>query len=224
MQSLQYSIVYIQYLIEEIMRVTEHTLKASASSVLLVDQEKQELCFQFVRGLAEGMLKEATLGTETGVAGWVARHGKPLIVNDVTKDQRFCKDIDEITGFATKSIICAPLLARGKVFGVIEVLNKLDGTDFNEHDLHTLVAVATTAAMAIDLKLAEEAMRTSGAYYSELVRNLTDKEFKLFDLDPSPKEGLVTWHNDRVEQIRACRKDVLLDESASSPWHGFPSA
>ena len=205
MQPLQHSIVYIQYLIEEIMRVTERTLDASASSVLLVDQEKQELCFQFVHGPAQGMLKDATLGTETGVAGWVAHQGKPLIVNDVTKDERFCKDIDEITGFATQSILCAPLLARGKVMGVIEVLNKLDGSDFNEHDLQTLVAVAATAATAIDLKLAEEAMRASEAHYSKLVSNMTDKESKLLCMDPSTTEGLITWHNDRVEEIRADR-------------------
>lgn len=196
MRSLQRSMVYIQYLIEEIMRVTEQTLKASASSVLLVDQEQQELCFRFVHGSAEGILKEATLGTETGVAGWVARHGTPLIVNDAINDQRFCSDIDDITGFATKSILCVPLLAHDKVMGVIEVLNKLDGSDFNEQDLQTLMAVASTAAIAIELKLAEEAIRASEDHYSKLVGNLTDEEFMLFASDPSPKEGVVTRYNE----------------------------
>ena len=184
MSTMQHNTVYVQHLIEEILLVTERTLKASASSLFLLDQGRQELCFQFVRGPAEGMLREAKLGTETGIAGWVACHGEPLMVNNVSQEQHFCKDIDEITGFTTKSIICAPLTAYGKVIGVIEVLNKLDGSDFNEQDLQTLVAVASTAAIAIKLKLAEEAISASESHYTELVGNLTDREFKLLNPDP----------------------------------------
>jgi GAF domain-containing protein len=172
---------YIQCLIEEIMRVTEETLQASASSVLLVDTEEEELCFRFVHGPAEGILSEAALGTDTGIAGWVARHREPVIVNDASSDARFCGDIDEVTGFTTRAIICAPLLAHGRLLGVIEVLNKTDGSGFDEHDLHTLVAVAGTAAAAIDLKLAEEAVQDSEA---RLVNNLVDTQLDLFEPPP----------------------------------------
>ncbi|MBE0480375.1 MAG: GAF domain-containing protein [Dehalococcoidia bacterium] len=189
MQLLQHNITYIQCLIEDILAVTEQTLKASASSVLLADQENHELCFQFVGGPAQGILKEARLGTETGISGWVALHGKPVMVNDVTADERFCKDMDEITGFTTRSILCAPLVARGKLIGVIEVLNRVDGSDFSEQDLQTLVAVASIAAAAIDLKLAEEALRHAQAHYVELVANLTEKELELFS-PGSPSEEL----------------------------------
>lgn len=184
MQSQQQNSCYLQYLIEEITRVTAKTLKAAASSVLLMDQDKQELCFQFVHGSAEGVLKDASLGTETGVAGWVARNGTPLIVNDVTEDQRFCQEIDDVTGFVTRSILCAPLVAHGKLLGVVEVLNKLDGSDFNEMDLHTLTAVASTAAIAIEVELAKEALRSSEARFAELVGDLSEREFRLFDLAP----------------------------------------
>jgi GAF domain-containing protein len=150
---------FIKCLVEEIMLVTEETLQASASSVLLIDDERQEMCFQFAHGPAEGLLREATLGIETGIAGWVARHREPVIVNDPKSDPRFCSDLDEITGFETQSLMCAPLVARGKLLGVIEVLNRTDETDFEDHHLQTLLAVARTAAAAIDLKLAEEAIR-----------------------------------------------------------------
>jgi sigma-B regulation protein RsbU (phosphoserine phosphatase) len=184
MWTLQYSSAYIQSLVTEIIRVTEKALGASASSVLLMDFEKQELCFKFVQGSAEGMLNEASLGAETGIAGWVARHGEPLIINDVTKDNRFCGDIDDITGFTTKSILCAPLQARGKTIGVIEVLNKRDGTEFDERDLQTLLAVARTATTAIELKLAEDAIRDSENNFTRLIANLSEKELRLFDPDP----------------------------------------
>ena len=184
MQSQQQNSHYLRYLVEEITRVTAETLRAAASSVLLMDQAKQELCFHFVHGSAEGLLKDASLGTETGVAGWVARNGTPLIVNDVKEDQRFCQEIDDITGFVTRSILCAPLMARGKIIGVIEVLNKLDGSDFNETDLHTLTAVASTAAIAIEVELAKEAMRSSEARFAELIGDLSEREYRLFDLAP----------------------------------------
>jgi hypothetical protein len=71
--------VYIQYLIEEILLVTERTLKASASSMFLLDQENKELCFQFVRGPVAGILKEAKLSTETGIVGWVARQNQSYV-------------------------------------------------------------------------------------------------------------------------------------------------
>ncbi len=207
MQSLRDNIEYIQRLVEEIMRVTAEKLNAAAASVLLIDPEKQELCFQFVHGPAAGLLKQASLGTESGIVGWVADHGVPLIVNDVNKDKRFCQDIDEITGFTTESILCAPLVAHGEVIGVIEVLNKLDGSDFNEHDLQTLVSVASIAASAIEIELAEEAIQDSEVRFSELLENLSDRNLTLFDLDPymqgdagSKHDGIHCYTNTQMRQ------------------------
>lgn len=181
MRSRKKNATYYDCLIDRIMSITERSLKASASSLLVLDQEKQELRFLFVNGPASGILKGATLGTETGVVGWVARNGKPLIVEDVQKDERFCKDMDEITTFATKSLLCVPLMLNGKVIGVIEVLNKWDGSGFDERDLETLKEVAKTAAKAIELKQIDETLCASEERYFELVGQLTDREFKLFN-------------------------------------------
>lgn len=181
MRSRNRNTAYYDYLIDEIMAITERDLKAYASSLLALDEEKKELIFLFVKGPASGILKGATVGTETGIAGWVARNGEPLIVNDVQEDQRFCRDMDEITTFATQSILCVPLMLNGKVRGVIEVLNKWDGNGFDERDLATLQEVAKTAAKAIELKQIEETMQASEERYFELVGQLTDREFKLFN-------------------------------------------
>jgi len=144
------SVSELSQLVEQITQMTQHTIKASASSVLLLDVEKQELFFYVAEGKAGKALKQVRLSTQSGIAGWVARHGKPLIVNDVTKDERFDKGVDEATGFTTGSIMCVPLVIQRRTIGVIEVLNKLDGSDFNEQDLEILVSVGSTAAMAIE--------------------------------------------------------------------------
>jgi len=137
-------------LVKHVTKMTQHTLSASASSVLLFDDEEQALLFEVVEGPAGQALKQVRLTAQSGIAGWVARNGKPLIVNDVNKDERFDKGVDEITGFVTKSIICVPMMVHRKIIGIIEVLNKLDGGDFSEQDLEALASVAATAAMAIE--------------------------------------------------------------------------
>jgi HD-GYP domain-containing protein (c-di-GMP phosphodiesterase class II) len=140
----------MSHLFEQITQMIQHVLKASASSVLLLDEEKQEFVFEVAEGAVGEELRQVRMSIQYGIAGWVARHSRPLIVNDVTKDRRFFGELDKVTGFVTKSIMCTPLASRGEVIGVIEVLNKLDGSDFNDQDLETLTAVASIAAIAIE--------------------------------------------------------------------------
>jgi GAF domain-containing protein len=140
----------VSQVIPDIVTTTRQTLKAAASSLLLVDEESGQLRFEFADGGSVGPLQHGKLDLHTGIAGWVARHGVPLIVNDARNDPRFFADMDKATGFVTRAVMCSPLIAGGRVIGVIEVLNKLDGRDFDDRDLQTLTAVAATAAIAID--------------------------------------------------------------------------
>jgi HD-GYP domain-containing protein (c-di-GMP phosphodiesterase class II) len=151
------SIAEVSRLVAHVMQVVEDILNAAAASVLLIDEEKRELFFEFADGEAGGMLKEVRMSIDSGIAGWVARNGKPLIVNDVSKDKRFYPAVDRTTGFVTRAIMCVPLKVHGKIIGAIEVLNKLDGTDFNERDLRAIEAVASGAGIAIDqVRLGQE--------------------------------------------------------------------
>jgi len=144
------SVSQLTRLVGEMTRMTQRTLNASASSVLLLDDQTQELFFEVAEGQAGKRLRRIRLSDQSGIAGWVVHHCKPLIVNDVGKDRRFNRGIDEMTGFATKSIICVPLIVHSKITGVIEVLNKVDGSGFTDQDLETLISVASTAAVSIE--------------------------------------------------------------------------
>jgi len=144
------SVSQLKELVEQVTRMIQRALFASASSVLLFDDQERELLFEVAEGPTGEILKQLRLNAQSGVAGWVVRHGKPLIVNDVAKDPRFSKDVDEITGYVTRSIICTPLVVHRKIIGVIEVLNKLDGSDFSEQDLEILVPVAAIVAIAVE--------------------------------------------------------------------------
>ena len=144
------SVSQLTRLVGEMTRMTQRTLNASASSVLLLDDQTQELLFEVAEGQAGKRLRRIRLSGQSGIAGWVVHHCKPLIVDDVSKDGRFNEGIDEMTGFSTKSIICVPLIVHSKTIGVIEVLNKVDGGGFTAQDLETLISVASTAAVSIE--------------------------------------------------------------------------
>ena len=136
--------------LEQVIKMTQATLDAAAASILLFRENNQDLYFEAATGPVSKSLRQVRLNTQYGIAGQVARTGKPLIVNDVVRSEKFHKMIDDTTGFTTRSLICAPLMVSHKILGVIEVLNKRDGTNFEDRDLETAVSVATTAALAIE--------------------------------------------------------------------------
>jgi len=75
--------------------------------------------------------------------------GKPLILKDISQDESSINVRDEIAGVVPRSVVCAPLVIKGKVIGAIEVLNKLDGNNFNEQDTQVLAGLANSAARII---------------------------------------------------------------------------
>jgi len=87
--------------ISSIMHVTHDALNASASSLLTLDKNEQELVFQFADGPVAQQLKRLQINKKSGIAGWIISNGKPLIVNDAEKNRNFYKRIDEATGFKT---------------------------------------------------------------------------------------------------------------------------
>lgn len=119
-------------------------------SLLLVDEETNELKFEIAVGAGSEKIKDLRLKIGEGVAGWVAREKKPLLVPDVDKDPRFCRKADALSHFKTTSIICVPLITRGKCQGVIELINKVEDEGFVEEDLLVLTTLADFAAIAIE--------------------------------------------------------------------------
>jgi putative nucleotidyltransferase with HDIG domain len=134
-----------------------HTEEAS---ILLVDPATNELYFDVVAGDSEQVLKEIRIGLDQGVAGWVATNGIPQIVQDVQQDPRFYNRIDDCSQFTTRSLIAAPLQIQGKILGVIEAVNKIDGA-FTPEDLELFVSLANLVAAAVENANLHEELRES---------------------------------------------------------------
>jgi putative nucleotidyltransferase with HDIG domain len=132
------------------MRAATQLMKAKVGSLLLIDEEKQQLYFEVALGDKEETVKKITLSMGEGIAGWVAKTGKPLIVNSPERDRRFFKGVDERTEFITRNIICVPVKVKEKVIGVLEAINKKGKEKFNRRDLPLFVSLADQVAIALD--------------------------------------------------------------------------
>src|SRR5438477_1352261 len=118
-------------------------------SLLMVDEQKDELYFAIAVGDAADALKSIRLKVGEGIAGWVAKHGESLLVPDVYRDPRFAKRIDEMTKWETRSIICVPLKSKHRVLGVIQLIN-CAMESFTDNEMFFLHALCDYAAIAID--------------------------------------------------------------------------
>ena len=118
-------------------------------SLLIVDEQKDELYFAIAVGDAADALKSIRLKVGEGIAGWVAKHGESLLVPDVYNDPRFAKRIDEMTKWQTRSIICVPLKSKHRVLGVIQLIN-CAMESFSDNEMFFLHALCDYAAIAIE--------------------------------------------------------------------------
>src|SRR5512134_397219 len=144
------STLKLEEVLQVIMERVSSLLKPKAWSLLLLDEPSGELVFEIAVSPTDVDLKGARLARGEGIAGWVAEHGEPLLIPDVSKDPRFCDAIDRAASFTTRSVICIPVKSRERTLGVVELVNSLDEESFSEADLKLLTTIADFAAIAIE--------------------------------------------------------------------------
>ncbi|SHI69063.1 HD family phosphohydrolase [Desulfofundulus thermosubterraneus] len=136
-------------LLRKVMDTVAALTGAEAASLLLLDEEKNELYFEVALGEKGECLKEVRLKVGEGIAGWVAANGIPYITNDVEKDPRFKRNISEEIKFKNKAMMCAPVILEGRILGVLQVINKKSGGEFSQADLDFLVEISAQVAVAL---------------------------------------------------------------------------
>jgi sigma-B regulation protein RsbU (phosphoserine phosphatase) len=166
------STINLVELLTLIMESANEVVDAEASSLMILDERTQELAFSVPTGPKKDEMKEIRIATDKGIAGWVFTHNQPLLIPDVTKDSRFFHGFDKSFDFETRSIICVPLLLKGKVKGVLEVLNKKDGSAFGESDLYLLKTFANQAGIALEnARLRQESLEKQRLRHELAVAN-----------------------------------------------------
>lgn len=153
--------------LRRVMATVNHLLDVEAGSLLLVDQESNAtLNFAVTLQGAEAQISNLSLDLGQGIAGWVALHGDPLLVPDVSADPRFYPVVDLVTGFQSKAILCVPLKVQNRVLGVLELINKRSGPaspSFTDEDRQTLTTLASWVAIAVENARLNRAMQDAAA-------------------------------------------------------------
>ena len=138
-------------ILENVMTISKKVMNADASSLMRIDDKTNELVYQVAQGKVGDKLKqEFRLKLGQGIAGMVAQEGKPLLLEDAYTHPKFHRAHDDATGYRTKSMITVPLKVAGRVTGVAQVINRLDGNPFDKDDLELFLSLSSMAAIALE--------------------------------------------------------------------------
>ena len=144
----------IEPLLKMVLDRIRKAFQVEAGSLLLKEKDSLKVAMAF--NTTTGSVKKFQLKIGQGIAGTVAAKAQAMIVNDAQKSPLLFKEIDQQTGFTTRSVLCVPMVAFKKVIGVIEVLNK-SGEGFTVEDEKLLSSIASTLSIAMMFKRSQSA-------------------------------------------------------------------
>ncbi|XP_028579692.1 cAMP and cAMP-inhibited cGMP 3',5'-cyclic phosphodiesterase 10A isoform X3 [Podarcis muralis] len=231
------NIVAIDALLENIMIYAKNLVNADRCALFQVDHKNNEL-YSDLFDIGEEhdgkpvfkKTKEIRFSIEKGIAGQVARTGEILNIPDAYADPRFNREVDLYTGYTTRNILCMPIVSRGSVIGVVQMVNKLSGCAFSKTDENNFKMFAVFCALALHCANMYHKVRHSECIYrvtmeklsyhsvctAEEWKNLMDcrlppqlcKEVELFHFDITPYEDF--WPSIFI---------YMIHQSCGSGWH-----
>lgn len=201
--------ISLNQLLDKIMTKVYGVFNAEAATLFLIDPEKKELKFEIVKGeksqIIEQSRSQLRVPLGRGISGWVAQMGKPVISKEPEQDTRFYKDIDKITGFTTRNLLCVPLILQNKIKGVIEVINKKEG-NFEEIDTQILHTIAGQIAMVMENYVLYREISETRLYLDNIIENMPGG-FITID-----KDGRIKTFNLRANRILGINKHHALNK------------
>ncbi|XP_023584019.1 cAMP and cAMP-inhibited cGMP 3',5'-cyclic phosphodiesterase 10A, partial [Trichechus manatus latirostris] len=234
------NIVAIDSLLEHIMIYAKNLVNADRCALFQVDHKNKELYSDLfdIGEEKEGKpifkkTKEIRFSIEKGIAGQVARTGEVLNIPDAYADPRFNREVDLYTGYTTRNILCMPIVSRGSVIGVVQMVNKISGSAFSKTDENNFKMFAVFCALALHCANMYHRIRHSECIYRVTMEKLSYhsictaeewqglmrftlpmrlcKEVELFHFDIGPFENM--WPGIFVHMIH---------QSCGIAWYGLP--
>ena len=168
----------IEKVIQLSMQLLERTVGAEASSVLLHDPASGKLRFYAATGAKRDALRVMEMPADRGIAGRAFQSGRAVRVSSARRSPHFYGEVDDKTHFTTRDLIAVPIRTEGRVIGVLEVLNKAQGS-FTPADLAEVRALAEEVAVALENARLHDEIRRA---YLESMLNMARAE-RLRDRD-----------------------------------------
>ncbi len=135
--------------LHSIVEATVAMFAAEAASLALYDPTTDRLVFRVAAGERGQGVIGLSIAPGDGVAGYVFATGAPLAIADVAADARFGRDAATQTGYVPRSLLAVPLVDDAGILGVLEVLDRTDGTSFGLRDIELATVFARQASVAI---------------------------------------------------------------------------
>ena len=139
--------------VREILRATMKAVPSEAGSILELDWKNESLFFRAVEGQSADRVNSFVIPFGQGIVGHVAESRQPMVVNDMAENRVHLKSIQDAVGFPTRNLVAVPIVIRGKVFGVLELLNRVGESDYSPDDIELLQALCEHAGKAIEVRL-----------------------------------------------------------------------
>jgi signal transduction histidine kinase len=143
---------------------------SGSASILEYDEPTNSLRFVAVPWFWQELLKDFMVPLDESIAGWVFANKKLQVIQDLNKDRRHYKVVDQATNFTTSSLLAVPMTYKGNTVGVFEVVNKADNANYTEEDIIILEILALYAAMAVWNSNLEGQIKSSLSEVAELDR------------------------------------------------------
>jgi NtrC-family two-component system sensor histidine kinase KinB len=163
----------LEEVIQQILEQINQALQVEVVSLALIDAQHEMLEFRAAAGFPGNDIIGMRQSISKGIAGWVAREGKGIIVPDAYADPRFLDSIDKELKFKTQAIVCAPIRAKGQVIGILEAINPKDGV-FDQDALLVLTGIGSLAGTAMEHAELFERLEAAHQRYRELFEDSID--------------------------------------------------
>jgi GAF domain-containing protein len=162
--------------LQRILSQISNALRVEVVSLALIDPPGDTLTFQASSAGTENNLIGKSIRMGEGLAGWVAKQGKGMIIRDASQDDSFPSDSGHVVDPNVHAIACAPLRSRGRVIGILEAINPVENK-FDPDALEVLTGIGSLAGTAIDHAQLFEQLQTAHQRYHELFQDSIDSIF-----------------------------------------------
>ena len=194
------SMVDLETYLQSILSAAAELTESETASLMEYDEAAQEFFFRYVPWFHRDSLKDARVPLNGSAAGWAFLHIKPLVIDDVKNDTRHFSRIDELAGFATRSILVVPLVLQGRPIGAFEVFNKADDGHYTEEDILILEMLASLATTAMQNALLENNVQSSQDEARDLDR-LKNEFIAITSHELRTPLGLILGHSTFLREL-----------------------
>lgn len=139
--------------IRELLMIVLAAIKSESGSILELNPKKKTLFFRAALGPGADKISSVEIPIGHGIVGQVAQTGLPILVSNAPENKDHLKSVAGLSSVHPKNLIAAPIFVRGKLYGVVELLNKVGETDFNHSDLDQLKYLAKMASKVIEVRM-----------------------------------------------------------------------